>query len=302
MIGRSAWLTQHPAVFGAMTGSSVAESRQIGQALAVPYAAAEQQRLARPDRRRAGGGGRRCALALADQVLLTSVWLRQYPTFAVLGSRFGLDDRPAARLVARLLPLREAAGLDRMRLPDPGPYHRRDLPQRLKDTPGLLVLVDPFEQRVHRPGDPAEQKEWYSGKKKGHTLTRQVAIEAEPGRIVAVADSVPGPPAASTTRKEAGLAGRLPPDAGLLGEAASQGLDKLRADSSSPRKQAKGQPRPEEDRAYNREIARRRVTAEHSIGRLRRFEALTAPDRQHRVNHPARVRAVAGLVTRQLAR
>src|SRR3954471_18888788 len=114
MIGRSAWLAQHPAVFRAMTGSSVAEYRQIVQELASPYAVAEQQRLARPARRRAIGGGRRCTLSLADQVLLTIVWLRQYPTFAVLGSLFGLDDRPASRIVARLLPLLAAAGRDSM--------------------------------------------------------------------------------------------------------------------------------------------------------------------------------------------
>ncbi len=302
MIGRSAWLTQHPAVFRAMTGISVAEYRQIVQALAVPYAAAEQQRLARPDRRRAVGGGRRFALALADQVLLTIVWLRQYPTFAVLGYLFGLGDRPAARTVARLLPLLEADGLDRMRRPDPGPYHRRDLPQLLKNTPGLLVLVDTFEQRVQRPGDPEEQKEWYSGKKKCHTIKSQVAVEEETGRIVDVADSVPGPTADLTALKDSGLRDRLPPGTGLMGDSAYQRLDRLHPEGYSPRKKPKGQPRPEEDRAYNREIARRRVKAEHSIGRLRRFAALTARDRQHRVNHTARVRAVAGLVNRQLAR
>jgi hypothetical protein len=195
MIGRSAWLTQHPAVFRAMTGISVGEYRQIVQELASPYAVAEQQRLARPARRRAIGGGRRFTLSLADQVLLTIVWLRQYPTFAVLGYLFGLDDRPASRIVARLLPLLEAAGRDSMRLPDPGPHHRRDLPQLLKNTPGLLVLVDTFEQRVQRPSEPAEQRRWYSGKKKAHTIKSQVGVEEESGRSVDVADSVPGPTA-----------------------------------------------------------------------------------------------------------
>jgi len=160
MIGRSAWLTQHPAVVRAMTGISVGAYRQIVEALAGPYAVAEQQRLARPTRRRAIGGGRRFAMSLADQVLLTIIWRRQYPTFPVLGYLFGLDDRPASRTGARLLPLLEAAGRDSMRLPDPGPHHRRDRPQVLKNTPGLLVLVDTFEQRVPRPSDPAAPRQW----------------------------------------------------------------------------------------------------------------------------------------------
>ncbi len=262
---------------------------------------AEQRRLARPARRRAIGGGRRFQLSMADQVLLTIIWLRQYPTFPVLGYLFGLDDRPAARTVARLLPLLEAAGRDSMRLPDPGPHHRRDLPQLLKNTPGLMVLVDTFEQRVQRPAGQEEQQRWYSGKKKGHTIKSQIAVEEETGRIVDVGDSVPGPTADITVFKDSGLRDRLPPGTGLMGDSAYQSLDRLHPEGYSPRKKPRGQPRPEEDRAYNREIARRRVQAEHSIGRLRRFAALTDRDRQHRTGHTGRVCAVVGLVNRQLA-
>ncbi len=52
---------------------------------------------------------------------------------------------------------------------------------------------------------------------------------------------------------------------------------------------------------YNRVIARRRIQAEHNIGRLRRFDALTIRDRQHRTGHTRLVCAVVGLVNRQLA-
>lgn len=301
MIGRAVWLTRHPAVFRALTGIGVGEYRQIVGELAAPYAVAERQRLARPERRRAIGGGRRFILSPADQVLLTIIWLRQYPTFPVLGYPFGVDDRPASRIVARLLPLLEAAGRDSMRLPDPGPHHRRDLPQLLKNTPGLLVLVDTFEQRVQRPGDPEEQRKWYSGKKKAHTIKSQVGVEEVTGRIVDVADSVPGPTADIAVLKGSALPARLPPGTGLLGDSAYQGLAALHPEGYSPRKKPKGQARPDEARAYNREIARRRVKAEHSIGRLRRFEALTARDRHHRAEHTRRVCAVVGLVNRQLA-
>jgi len=301
MIGRAVWLTQQPPVFRAMTGVGVAEYRQIVRELAVPYAVAERRRVARPARRRAIGGGRRFTLSLADQVLLPIIWLRQYPTFPVRGYLFGLDDRPAARTVARLLPLLAAAGRDSLRLPDPGPHHRRDLPQLLKDTPGLLVLVDTFEQRVQRPAGHEAQQRWSSGKKKCHTSKRQIAVAEETGPIVDVGDSVPGPTADSTVFKGAGLRERLPPGTGLLGDSAYQSLDTLHPEGDRPRKQPQGQPRPEEDRTYNREIARRRIKAEHRIGRLRRFAALTARDRQHRTGHTGRVCAVAGLVNRQLA-
>ena len=41
---------------------------------------------------------------------------------------------------------------------------------------------------------------------------------------------------------------------------------------------------------------------EHAIGRLRRYQALTAVNRHGRKGHAARVRAVAGLVNRMLDR
>jgi len=216
MIGRAVWLTRSPTVFRAVIGITVAEYRQIVAELAEPYAVAKRARRARPDRRRAPGGGRRFTLSLADQVLLTIIWLRQYPTFPVLGYLFGLADRPASRIVARLLPLSEAAGRDSMRLPDPGPYHRRDLPLLLLNTPGLLVVVDTFEQRVQRPADHAEQRQWYSGKQQAHTTNVPVGVAAATGQIVDVADSVPWPTAAISVRKNSGLCGRLPPGTGLM--------------------------------------------------------------------------------------
>jgi len=236
MIGRAVWLTPQPTVFRALTGIGVAEYRRIVAALAEPYAAAERQRVARPARRRAIGGGRRFTLSLADQVLLTLIGLRQYPTFPVLGYLFGLDDRPAARTVARILPLLEVVGRDRMRLPDPGPHYRRDLPQLLKHTPGLLVLVERFEQRVPRPADRAEQQAWYSGEKQAHTSKSPSAVEEERGQIVDVGASVPGPTADSTLFKAAGLRARPPPGTGLLGDAAYQSLDTLHPAGYAPRK------------------------------------------------------------------
>ena len=45
-----------------------------------------------------------------------------------------------------------------------------------------------------------------------------------------------------------------------------------------------------------------RITVEHAIGRLRRYQALSAVNRHGRKGHEARVRAVAGLVNRMLER
>src|ERR687893_256536 len=68
----------------------------------------------------------------------------------------------------------------------------------------------------------------------------------------------------------------------------------------TPRRKPREKPRPPEDVAYNTAFAAERISVEHTIGRLRRYQALTQPDRHHRQAHTARVRAIAGLVNRQL--
>jgi DDE superfamily endonuclease len=300
MILRREHLQQHPSVFRAMTGLSVAAFDDMLPELLTAFTADRRRRLDRPGRQRAVGGGDDFDLAPADQLLLTIVWLRHYPTQECLGYLFGVSDSTAKRAVDRCLPLLEQAGKDTMRLPDPGKGKRKDLPALLKETPQLAVIVDTFEQRTQRP--KRRQRAWYSGKKKAHTIKSQVAVD-EDGRIADVGPSRPGRWADLKVFRRSGLAGRLiRAKVGVLGDLGFVGIDKLspRLRGATPRRKPRGQDRPPEDRRYNRAFARRRIKVEHGIGRLRRYQALSQVDRHRRKGHTARVRAVAGLVNRML--
>ena len=254
------------------------------------------------------GGGHPFRLSSRDQLLLTVVWLRQYPTYEALGYFFGVSDTTAGRALKRVLPVLEAAGQDTMRLPDPGRKHRRTEQQMLSETPALAappdldVVVDSFEQRVQRPQDRADADTYYSGKKKTHTLKSQVAIDGQSGEIVDSAPSVRGPTADLTLLKGAGLLARLPPGCSVGADLGYPGLSALSAHGYIPRRKPRGQPRPPDDVLDNTAFSRKRIIVEHTIGRLRRFAALTHTDRHHRCLHTARVRAVAGLINRHLRR
>ena len=302
MILRYAHLSRHPAVFHAMTGLTVALFDDLVTDLLPACAKAKQQRLTRQDRRRAIGGGRHDDLCWTNQVLLTVIGLRTYPTNEVLAYLIGVSDSTISRVLARMLPLLEAAGKDTMRMPDPGRKRRRHLDDLLRDTPTLAVVIDTFEQRVQRDKDRDVADTYYSGKKKQHTLKSQVAVDEETGQIVDVADSVPGPTADITVLEESGLLARLPSGVGGIGDLAYVGIDKLHPKGlgASPRRKPRGKDRPPEDIAFNRAFSRRRIVVEHSIGRMRRYQCLNQTDRHHRRNHSARTRAVAGLVNRQI--
>lgn len=295
-------LSHYPKVFQAMTGLRIVEFEQLFSDLLPLYGPAETKRLSRAERRRAIGGGRDFDLSVRDRLLLTVIWLRKYPTHEVLGYLFGVSDSTVGRYIGQILPLLEASGRDTMRLPDPGRKRRRQLDELLQDTPELAVVIDTFEQRVQRPGQRAEADHYYSGKKKQHTLKSQVAVDEVTGEIVDIAESTYGPTADITVLKQSELLSHLPPGMGGLGDLAYVGLDQLHPQGlgATPRRKPRGKPRPAEDIAYNTAFARRRIIVENSILRLRRYEALNQTDRNHRQQHTARVRAVAGLVNRQI--
>lgn len=302
MILRYDHLSRFPKVFQAMTGLRLAEFEDLLTDIVPRFGAAETARLTRAERQRAIGGGHPFDLAPRDQTLLTVIWLRRYPIHEVLGFLFDVSDSTVSRYIRRVLPLLEASGRATMRLPDPGRKQRRQLADLLKETPELAVVIDSFEQRVQRPRTRSEADPYYSGKKKQHTLKSQIAVDELTGAIVDVAESVPGPTADITLLEQSKLLDRLPAGVGALGDLGYVGIAKLHphGHGATPRKKPRGQPRPPADVAFNTAFAKRRIVVEHSILRVRYFQALTQTDRNHRQQHTARVVAVAGLVNRQI--
>lgn len=300
MIARLDRLRKHPAVFRSLTGLTPAVFDALAADVRPALADADHARHHRPGRRRAVGAGHPTALDPTDRVLLAVVWLRVYPTHAVLGYLFGVSESAARRLLGWTLPVLAAAGKDTMRMPDPGKYARKTLPALLRDTPALAVLADTFEQPTHRP--KRRQRAYYSGKKKRHTLKSQVGIDEDTGRVVHVPPSAPGPTADLTLLKRSRLLGCLPKGVGLIGDKAYIGAADLRPGvvCATPRRKPRGKPHPPESRRYNRAVSRRRIVVEHAIRRLRVFQALTQVNRHGRTKHEQRVRAVAGLVNRMI--
>src|SRR5580765_1327419 len=266
MIARLDNLRKHPTVFRHLTGLSVAVFDGLAAEVVPAVEAARRKALDRPGRKRAVGGGDAFDLATADQVWLTVIWLRQYPTNEALGFLFGVSDSTASRARARCLPALEQSGKDTMRMPGPGAARRRRLPALLKDTPGLAVVVDSFEQRTQRP--KRRQRAYYSGKKRAHTLKSQVAVDEQSGRFVDVSDTVPGRWADLKLLKKSRLLGRLPAGVGALGDLGYVGIGGLHAWAVSPRRKPRGKPRPSEDVRYNRAFSRRRIVVEHGLSRL----------------------------------
>lgn len=315
-------LVLHPNVLHSLTGLRVAEFDKLLADVRPLFDLSERKRLDRPDRQRAIGGGHPFTLPMREQILLTVMWLRLYPTYVVLGFLFGISHSSVSRLLERTLPILAKTGKDTMRMPDPGRKYRRSFSDLLVLLPELAVVVDTFEQKVQRPQsrDPANPKsrqeadKWYSGKKKTHTIKSQVGVDLHTGLICEVSESVPGPTADITLLKESGLLVRLPKGVGGEGDLAYIGIDKLHPLGAeyahTPRRKPRGadkhrprgedQERSPEDKAYNKVFAQRRIVVENTLCRVRCYQSLKQTDRNHRRKHTERVEAVCGLVNRKM--
>lgn len=302
MILRYNHLMNHPKVFLAMTGLHPPEFIEMVTEVRPLLQHAQKTRLLRPDRRRQIGAGHPFELSPTDQILLTVVWLRVYPTQVVLGFLFGVNEATVSRCIQRVLPVLERNGRDGMRMPDPGRKRRPQLDDLLRATPELAVVIDSFEQRVQRPLERSEADTYYSGKKKQHTLKAQIAVDEQTGEIVAISQSVKGPTADLTLLKASGLITELPEGVGGIGDLGYVGIDKLlpKGLGATGRKKKRGQPRSQEDIEYNTAFSRRRIIVENTIGRMKHYQSIDQADRNHRKNHHQRVVAVAGLANRQI--
>jgi hypothetical protein len=298
MIFKYIHLKKHPSVFRAATGLTSREFDDYATPLAIKLAEQLRKALERSDRQRAIGGGRNQDLDGRDQFLLTVVWLRLYPTYEVLGYLFGISDSSAYRVVKRCLPLLEEAGREEIQRSQAHAARKRgyNLEGIFEQIPGLAVIIDAFEQEIERPSNRQEADNYYSGKKKRHTLKSQVTVDAYTGEILDVAASESGRGQDKGCFNRSGTVDRLPDDTAYMADLGYPGLEKDLPNAAIPRKKPREKPRPEEDKDYNTMFASKRVVVEHTIGRIRSYQALAVRDRNHRRHHTDRVVAVSGIV------
>ncbi len=142
MILRYHYLKGHPIAFRKLTGLEVARFDSLLTAIVPSYHEAERQRRSWPERQRAIGGGDHSDLEVRDQVLMTLIWLQQYPKQQVLASCFGVSQPTVWRCIQRVVPVLDRTGYHGTHPPDPGRKQRRNLAALLGEVPELLPVIE----------------------------------------------------------------------------------------------------------------------------------------------------------------
>jgi len=126
------------------------------------------------------------------------------------------------------------------------------------------LIVDATECPIERPSDYETQREYYSGKKKKHTVKYELGIQIETGLICWLAGGVPGRVHDLQVSRQFGLFDMLLPGELLLADKGYIGEDLFLTPMRQPEDEAEWD--------TNRDLSSVRDLVENVIGRVKVFQ------------------------------
>jgi hypothetical protein len=255
-----------PHVLQSLTGLKVKEFEQLLESLEPAWISyVEKHHIQRRTRQRRYGAGRKSQLETTeDKLLFILVYFRLYPTQAVQGFLFGIGQPQAHEWVHKLSGVLNAALGYEKQLPEREPHR---LEAVLQQCPSLEFIIDGTERRINRPKDKDDQKQYYSGKKKAHTVKNTI-ITHRRGKVVFLSDTYEGKKHDKAICDEEDY--QFPSGSNLWQDTGFQGYQPEGVTTIQPKKKPRKQELTEAEKQHNRAISRERVEVEHQIGGIKR--------------------------------
>jgi hypothetical protein len=273
-------INDNPKIFRSLTGLTPAAFGQLVK----PFNQAYSQTLDEADeerkhpRQRNRGGGRKATLeSIEDKLVFILFYFRLYPVQVVQGFLFDLSQAQANEWIHRLTPVLNIALGQEMQLPV---RKAADLEQVLADCPGLEFIIDGTERPIQHPKDKQGRKDYYSGKKKCHTVKNNVITDKNSKKIKGLSPTVFG------KKHDKKLADqeryRFPPGSTLWKDTGYQGYEPEGVITRQPKKKPKGRELTPAEKVQNQAISSERIGVEHSIGGVKVFHIVRDIYRNHK--------------------
>jgi hypothetical protein len=240
-----------PSTLYALTGLKWQEFDELLVSFEAVYQQQEQARWKSKLRRRKPGGGRKGAISrINEKLLFILFYVRHYPVQRVQAVLFGMVQGQSWEWIHRLLPILERALEKKVALPErPGTTWHALLAQ----CPELECLLDATERPRSRPKDTEEQRRYYSGKKKRHTVKNTVVTDARGKRVIYLGWTVEG-----KRHDKALVEAEAPPFPAGSRIAADSGYQGWKTEGAQV-----------EQKEINRQLSQRRVRVEHAIAGIK---------------------------------
>jgi len=244
----------------------------------------KKYRKNRKNRKRKPGGGRIGSLGTPENKLFFILYyLKNYPTFDVLGFTFDINPSKAHENVKKLIPILERAQKKLQILPKQRFKNANEFFQVIENDKN--IAIDATERDHFRHQNNKQQRQHFSGKKKRHTVKNTVIASCLRKGIFFVGKTVPGSQHDYTLFKQ-----EFDPHEDWFKSVTAtvdlgyQGIKKdylspqnIRIPHKKPRK-SKRDPTPSlttKQKQENKLISRIRIAVEHAIGGIKSFHILT---------------------------
>lgn len=234
------------------------------------------------------GGGRKQSLPVEEQILLTLVYLHHLPTFQLLGVQFGVSESTAHNLfhywINILRDLLPASLVEQVKKKESEWEWVQELLSEWE------LVVDSWEQARERPGEYEEQKKYYSGKKKSHTLKNQMIVAPKKVEIVDVTVGKPGPHSDINIFRE--RVSEFVKNQKFKGDKGYVGENQI----ETPRKKTKKRELNPEEKQENKQLSSERIIVEHTIRLVKIFRIAQERFRLRPKHYEPVILTVCGLV------
>lgn len=230
--------------------------------------------------------GAKPVLEIEEQVLVTLEYWREYRTYFHIATSWGVSESTICRIVHRIESELMQSGMFRL----PG---KKALLQGLSQPE--VVVMDVTETPIERP--KRKQQEFYSGKKKRHTLKSQLIINQETGEIICTFFGK-GRCHDFALFKASGI--HFHPETQGLYDSGYQGINQYHSNSYTPKKKPKKGELSILQKDYNRLLAKERIGIEHINRRLKIFKILGDRYRNRRRRYGLRCNLLAAIYNYEL--
>ena len=207
-------------------------------------------------------GGRKPKLSVENILLMYLKFYRDYNTFFSFANIFGIDEANVHRWINWTEQV-IAAGFAGM---------INELITMSKIDVTHEHLVDVTECGIQRPKNQEIQREYYSGKKKKHTIKIQIIMDEITKKIVGVAFDKGSVHDFKLFKNSTIDLDKL---IAFLADNGYQGIQELFSKSLTPKKKSKYNPLSDEDKEFNKLISNIRIAVEHVNCQLKIFRILS---------------------------
>ncbi len=205
-----------------------------------------------------------------EKLFFVLFYMKNYPLQEVIAYLFEMSQSRANEWIHILTPVLYKA-LERAHY----------LPKRMSDELFTLLTqegpqelaIDGTERPINRPKDPEEQKAYYSGKQKRHTLKNDLVVGINDRTVKHLSKTCAGKRHDKEIADEAHL--RYPPGTPLYQDKGFQGYAPEGAIIHQPKKKPKGGELTPEEEEKNSLISRIRVVVEHVISGIKRVKIVS---------------------------